>query len=254
MKKILLILLIFSFFLLTSCGAETPADSTSTSSEMTETTETTSEETTDPAVVSKSPADEIPTQKVFRNSNDDMLLEITVNGYKSESLGLDFYVKNTEVIEVVAKVTNISENPDTIIYYWDDCMYKDSGTGTIHNHTFFYDLTTKYGKRMSGLYGLIHIPWYLNFTLESGGSHERTTFFIIGELSNDCDIELTDRKWSDCKGDYKGIKVYNGIYTDGKCEFSGDVKFEYDKLKTEKSDDRSFKITCDISFTVLDYR
>ena len=250
MKKIIQIVIVLMLAFLTSCGKNDP----STYITGTINAETTSSEKT-PSEMSKSSADEVPTKRVFTSQNDNFLLETTINGYKSESLKLDFYVKNTEVVEVTSKVTNISGNHDTVFYYWDDCMNSDSHTRTTHNHTFSYHWAEKSGKCLNSYYSPpIHMAQYLNFALEKGESHERTSFFIVGELSNDCDVELTDYKWSNLIWDYKGIKAYDGIYIDGKCEFLGTVGFFCNSFKAEKGTVSDTGITCDLFITVIDCR
>ena len=269
MKRLLAIIFVLSFALLTSCGADTPTNSTSTSSEATEAA-TTATETTEPAVISKTPADEIPTRKVFRNNDGGMLLEITVNGYKSESLGLDFYVKNTEFITGILKVTrspsNFGTGPQVKTTYIElSCFInvKIDGERIYHDHNFWIGLEDKTGKSMSRCSpdSNIHECWQRRLVIGEGTSFERHFFLVAGESEYD-DFDKYSEEDNTIfylgKNKFK-VDLYDDIYTDGKCTFEGTGSFGYyclvQSTKNEFPDTTTEEyVSCDISFTVLDCR
>ena len=270
MKKIIAIIFILSFTLLTSCGEKTPTESTSTSSEMTETTATTVAENAEPTVISKTPADEIPTRKVFRDGNGDMLLEITVNGYKSESLGLDFYVKNTEFITGIAKVTRRSIDFDgaprkTTIYFRNSCFLGEmiDGEMVYHNHEFGVDVKESNEKLLNSVspQSNIHQNWDRTVVIGGYTSFERHFFLVAGESEYD-DFDKYSEEDNTIfylgKNKFK-VDLYDDIYTDGKCTFEGTGSFGYyclvQSTKNEFPDTTTVEhVSCDISFTVLDCR
>ena len=269
MKRILALLLVLVFAMsFSSCGEKTVPDETGTAEVTTaaetkaateETPDATTAETVDPTVISKTPADEIPTQKTFSVRNDDLiLLEITVNGYKSESLGLDFYVKNTEYITGVAKVTPLGSSQ---VYIWQDCLVGSTVNNEliVHNHAFGFLLTDSTEKRLNEFspYDIIHEGWFRKIEINSNTSLIRHFYLAAGEIysidrntgKRDSDISIDD---------YYSIRLYDGIYTDGKCEFTGKATFGYIPSSKETSPGASPEdyifITCEMAFTVLDCR
>ena len=83
-----------------SCScATTDTTETTDTTDTTQTTETSgTQETVIPEDIFISPDDEEKTTKTIVTENDDgMKMEVIIHGYKSESLGKDFYVKNNAV-------------------------------------------------------------------------------------------------------------------------------------------------------------
>ena len=76
---------------------------------------------------------------VSAENKDGLKMEITVHGYRSESLNREFYVKSNEYFLVDVKVTNTSEKP---LWQWLP-TYCRNGGGIPHNHEIGFDISCK---------------------------------------------------------------------------------------------------------------
>lgn len=87
-----------------------------------------------------SPADETTATKTFTAGNEDGLeMEIVLHGYKSESLGEEFYAKSNGYFSANVKITNMT-----------DRMYQQTTSpcccdDPLHNHKLIIDLSDENG-------------------------------------------------------------------------------------------------------------
>ena len=125
----------------TSPNAAEPTQTTTTAPP-----ETTTEPYVEPEPVKHfvSPTDEIRTSKVFTVSDtQNVTMTLTVYGYASKSLGMDFYVKSNEFTVCDFVITNQNK----------DIFYQIKADESLPN-AYIFDMTTQDdAKRISFLYG-----------------------------------------------------------------------------------------------------
>ena len=239
MKKILSLCLILVMLLsITSCGGseettasdagETTTDTTQTSvtTDTTQTTETSgTQETVIPEDVFVSPDDEEKTTKTIVAENDDgMKMEVIIHGYKSESLGKEFYVKNNEFIRIDAVITNDSEN----VYK----QFLPTYCHGSHTHEIDVDITDGNGHRLTVSDVLEGCPEAIQiWEIAAGAKYGFKTKYVAGKYV-----------WGNTDGNQLDIfTLYDSsIYTDGVCAFSGTVSFDY---YPDEGDDETYKNT-----------
>ena len=252
MKKILSLCLILIMLLsITSCGGseettasdagETTTDTTKTSvtTDTTQTTETVlpncTETPIDPFFIS--PDDEEKTTKTFMTENDDgMKMEVIVHGYKSESLGKEFYVKNNEFICIDAVITNDSEN----VYK----QFLPTYCHGSHTHEIDVDITDGNGHKLIVSDAYQGCPEAIQiWEIAAGAKYGFKTKYVAGQYV-----------WGNTDGNQLDIfTLYDSsIYTDGVCAFSGTVSFDY---YPDEGDAETYKnilmLTADIAFEVV---
>ena len=96
-----------------------------------------------------------------------MKLEVTLHGYKSESLGKEFYVKNNEYFLVDVKLTNESDTP---VYQFLPTSCRDCTLA--HNHELSFDLSNGESKLNSSSFGFDCAEKTDLWTIEPGKSYE----------------------------------------------------------------------------------
>ena len=199
-----------------------------------------SSDSTEPKKEFTAPADESRAEYTVSSSTADGLkMEITVHGYKSESLNKDFYVKNNEYFLVDVKVTNASEKP---LWQWlpTDCR---NGADP-HNHEIYFDISCGEYALGSSSFGF-DCPTAIDiWKLEPGETYEWQLKLAAGEEKWEWDgaYDLP----ADGTGNCAGISLYDqAIYSDGVCAFSGDFSFDYG-LSMEDSNDRSLSVPMEI--------
>ena len=252
MKKILSLCLILVMLLsITSCGGseettasdagETTTDTTQTSvtTDTTQTTETSgTQETVIPEDVFVSPDDEEKTTKTFMTENDNgMKLEVIIHGYKSESLGKEFYVKNNEFIRIDAIITNDSEH----IYK----QFLPTYCHGSHTHEIDVDIADQNGNKLtvSTVYEACPEAIQIWEIAANGAQYGFKTKYVAGKYV-----------WGNTDGNQLDIfTLYDSsIYTDGVCAFSGTVSFDY---YPDEGDDETYKNTltlkADVAFEVV---
>lgn len=252
MKKLLSLCLILIMLLsITSCGGseettasdarETTTDTTKTSvtTDTTQTTETVlpncTETPIDPFFIS--PDDEEKTTKTFMTENDDgMKMEVIVHGYKSESLGKEFYVKNNEFICIDAVITNDSEN----VYK----QFLPTYCHGSHTHEIDVDITDGNGHKLIVSDAYQGCPEAIQiWEIAAGAQYGFKTKYVAGKYV-----------WGNTDGNQLDIfTLYDSsIYTDGVCAFSGTVSFDY---YPDEGDAETYKnilmLTADIAFEVV---
>ena len=229
MKKMLIWLLSMVMILtcLISCNVA-PPEQTDRSSDSTE-----------PKKEFTAPADESRAEYTVSSSTADGLkMEITVHGYKSESLNKDFYVKNNEYFLVDVKVTNESENE---LYQWLGSYCRHSLEPS-HNHEIGFDISHGEYQLHSSSFGF-NCPMAIDvWKLEPGATYKWQLKLAAGEAQSGTDYDLP----ADVSGHYEGIVLYDeAIYTDGVCAFSGDFSFDYG-LSMEGLNDRFLSVPMEI--------
>lgn len=240
MKKILSLCLILVMLLsITSCGGseettasdagETTTDTTQTSvtTDTTQTTETSgTQETVIPEDVFVSPDDEEKTTKTIVTENDDgMKMEVIIHGYKSESLGKEFYVKNNEFICIDAVITNNSEQ----IYK----QFLPTYCHGSHTHEIDVDIADGNGHKLTDRFAFGACPEAIQIweIAANGAQYGFKTKYVAGKYV-----------WGNTDGNQLDIfTLYDSsIYTDGVCAFSGTVSFDY---YPDEGDDETYKNT-----------
>ncbi len=250
MKKTLLkfLCLTLSAILLISCG--NPAESSTTESTAVSTTETTtepsqtttSETTTAPTLPTPeyfvSPEDEAQATKTFTATNKDGIeVNLIVYGYASENLGMDFYVKSSEPILIVSKITNKSTS----------AIYQT----TPHNdRNYFYftsDIADSQGNslRKDPLYFNIFADAHSTASLEPSETRTQPIHLFAGRSYQTSDTqEILDTSY------HNEYYLYpESIYTDGICHFSGTIDLHYRYEKDSHPDTQS--ISCDIALDIV---
>ena len=189
-----------------------------------------SSDSTEPKKEFTAPADESRAEYTVSSSTADGLkMEITVHGYKSESLNKDFYVKNNEYFLVDVKVTNESENE---LYQWLGSYCRHSLEPS-HNHEIGFDISHGEYQLHSSSFGFV-CPMAIDvWMLEPGATYKWQLKLAAGEMQSGTDYDLP----ADVSGHYEGIVLYDeAIYTDGVCTFAGEISFGYMKTKGDLND------------------
>ena len=115
-----------------------------------------------------SPEDEESTvYTVTQTDENGLKLEITLHGYKSESLGKEFYVKNNEYFIADVKLTNESETP---VYQFLPTACRDMSPS--HNHEISFDIANGDNKLHSSSFGFACPDMIDVWTIEPGQSYE----------------------------------------------------------------------------------
>ena len=252
MKKILSLCLILVMLIsITSCCGpeettapippeETTTDTiqTSATTQITGTSSTRTQETVIPEDIFISPDDETKTTKTIVTENDDgMKMEVIIQGYKSESSGKEFYVKNNEFICIDVVIINHSEN----IYkqFLPTCCHGS------HTHEIDMDITDGNGHRLTVSDVLEGCPTAIQIweIAANGAQYGFKTKYVAGEYV-----------WGNTEGDMlEAFTLYDSsIYTDGVCDFAGTVSFDYylgeDGDETYKN---TLTLTADVAFEIV---
>jgi hypothetical protein len=104
---------------------------------------------------------------VTQTDENGMKLEITLHGYKSESLGKEFYVKNNEFFLADIKLTNES---DTTFYKFLPTSCRDCTPA--HNHEIDFDIANGENKLHSSSFGFTCAEMTDLLKIEPGQSYE----------------------------------------------------------------------------------
>ena len=220
-----------------SCATTDTTDTTDTT-QTTETVLPTCTETPVDSDIFVSPDDEEKTTKTIVTENDDgMKMEVIIHGYKSESLGKDFYVKNNEFICIDAVITNNS----TQIYKQFLSTYCHGS----HTHEIDVDITDGNGHRLTVCDVLEGCPEAIQIweIAANGAQYGFKTKYVAGEYV-----------WGNTEGDMlEAFTLYDSsIYTDGVCDFAGTVSFDY---YPGEGGDETYKntltLTADVAFEVV---
>lgn len=248
MKKTLLkfLCLTLSAILLISCG--NPAESS--------TTETTTTPITPTQSLFTSPEDEERTTKTFTVKNeDDIEMRVLFYGYKSETLGMDFYVKNGEAIETEIQIINRSQN--TIYRY---SSYACGGTVLGDEECgceFRFQLQDDAGNLLvqdsSYCNSMLQAPTVLS--VPSANSYRASSFvqdniyLIAGIMTfEEEEIDIPVRNPLQ-QQEGVGFHLYgNRFYTDYINTFSGTIAFDY-SYTGDFPNDRT--IECPVSLDVV---
>lgn len=234
MKKLFLLVL-SAVILLCSCNVR-PGDRTTPSGK--EEPQSTTASSPDSNQFTAPTDEEKTTHTVSHVNMDEIKIEVTVHGYRSESLNKDFYVKSNEYILADVKVTNLSQDP---IYQFLPTRCREGAIP--HNHEIGFDLS-------HGDYAL-HSPYSVFactelidvWTLHAGESHEWTLKLAAGEVVTFGDFDLT----ADGFARHSGIALYDEtIYTEGSCTFSGAFFFDYRKTDKNEQNNDTVSVPCSI--------
>lgn len=252
MKRILFLLLSVSIVL--SCFVSCKHDVTETSDTTTNLQQ--SEETTGtsgkeppiepPEVSFVSPSDEeIAFLTVASSNSDGIKLEVTLHGYKSESLGKDFYVKSNEYVLADVKITNTS---DTSVYQILPTYCRESAEP--HNHEISFTISNKDGYFLNSSSFGFACPTMIDvWEIESGKNYEWTLKLAAGKIqSQEYDLP------ADGKGTSSGIKLYGSdIYTNASCIFNGEIGFDYahENLGTDTINEYAIQVELSVEFVYV---
>ena len=248
MKKTLLkfLCLTLSAILLISCG--NPAESSTT------------ESTTTPTVPTQnlfaSPEDEERTTKTFTVKNeDDIEMRVLFYGYKSETLGMDFYVKNGEAIETEIQIINRSQN--TIYRYSSHAcggtVLGDEECGCEFRFQLQDDAGNLLVQDSSYCNSMLQAPTVLS--VPSANSYRASSFvqdniyLIAGIMTfEEEEIDIPVRNPIQ-QQEGVGFHLYgNRFYTDYINTFSGTIAFDY-SYTGDFPNDRT--IECPVSLDVV---
>lgn len=187
--------------------------------------------------VFESPADEkAVTKNLYAENEDGVKMEINLRGYTSESLGMGFYVKSHEYFHVEVKVTN-GTNADIHQILPVYCH----GVDHAYHHELTIDLTNTSGKSLTPYHTNYPCPDMMEvWTIPAGESYSWSFLLAAGEYSYE-DYDLSSR-----------IKLYGGeIYTNGICEFSGAIAFDYSYENKERDTKNEKSLKADVSVAVV---
>ena len=127
-----------------------------------------------------SPEDEEKaTYTVTQTDENGLTLEVTIHGYKSESLGKEFYVKNNEYFLADVKLTNGSDTP---VYQFLPTACRDCSPA--HNHEISFDIANGDHKLNSSSNGFTCSETTEVWTIEPGASYEWQLKLAAGELES----------------------------------------------------------------------
>ena len=175
-----------------------------------------------------SPSDEeSAVYTVTQTDGNGLKLEVTLHGYKSESLGKEFYVKNNEYFLADVKLTNESSTP---VYQWLPTACREMSPA--HNHEIKFDIANGDYKLNSSSFGFACPERTDLWTVEPGASYEWQLKLAVGEQQNGKQ-DLP----ADGTGYAAGIKLYEkDIFTDHICAFEGNFSFAYRKNEPNEDD------------------
>jgi hypothetical protein len=116
---------------------------------------------------------------VTQTDENGLTLEVTIHGYKSESLGKEFYVKNNEYFLADVKLTNGSDTP---VYQFLPTACRDSSPA--HNHEISFDIANGDHKLNSSSNGFTCPEMTEVWTIEPGASYEWQLKLAAGKLES----------------------------------------------------------------------
>ncbi len=218
MKKILTMLLLSAMLVsFASCNTNNTDNTTSTADSSTETTDATTDNGgTNDTTMFVSPSDETNVTKTIVKENEDGIkMEITLYGYASERLGKEFYVKHDEYINAEVKITNGSDSSyyQTMPTFCSDMLIP-------HCHEVAMTLTDTNGHKLTNhTANRACFEKTSTWEIKAGETYRFWLRYVAGEARSDLG-----------EGDNIAISdfiLYNDIYTDGICEFSGNISFGY---------------------------
>ena len=127
-----------------------------------------------------SPSDEeSAVYTVTQTDGNGLKLEVTLHGYKSESLGKEFYVKNNEYFLADVKLTNESSTP---VYQWLPTACREMSPA--HNHEIKFDIANGDYKLNSSSFGFACPERTDLWTVEPGASYEWQLKLAAGDPHN----------------------------------------------------------------------
>ena len=248
MKKFFILLLAFTMTLsIASCHI--PPEDTHTSG-------------TDTAILPSppkgfvSPADEISATKTFTASNEDgLVMEITLHGYASESLGEEFYVKSNEYFRAHVKITNTA-----------DQMYQQTtvachGDTLSHNHELKIDITdgNEHALVLSS-FGFMHPDLLRPWIFREKSTEEWHLKLAAGEecivdMKTDAEkvaeIDLPSDGQDELPLCATGVALYDrNIYTNDALMFSGTISFPY-AIFSGSSESNDKTLSCPLAVKVM---
>ena len=247
MKKCIALFLIF-MLTLTACQIAPEAP---------ETSNTDNRVITQPSVQGfVSPSDEMNATKSFSASNEGgLVMEITLHGYASESLGEEFYVKSNEYFRADVKLTNTSDQT------YQQLIHACYGSIPPHNHEWEIDLKDENGHALvPSSFGFIHLDLLRPWHLAAGTAREWALYLAAGEkrlidkekdAEKLAEIDLPADGQNELPMIAAGIALYEeDIYTNHELDFSGTISFAYSVFSgSEIPNDRS--LSCPISVKVM---
>ena len=116
---------------------------------------------------------------VTQTDENGLKLEVTLHGYKSESLGKEFYVKNNAYFIADVKLTNESETP---VYQFLPTACRDMSPS--HNHEISFDIANGDNKLHSSSFGFACPDMIDVWTIEPGQSYEWQLKLAAGALAS----------------------------------------------------------------------
>lgn len=131
-----------------------------------------------------SPEDEESTvYTVTQTDENGLKLEVTLHGYKSESLGKEFYVKNNEYFVADVKLTNESDTP-----VYQTLPTACRGMSPSHNHEISFDIANGDNKLHSSSFGFDCPDMIDVWTIEPGKTYEWQLKLAAGSPSSNITV------------------------------------------------------------------
>ncbi len=166
------------------------------------------------------PEDEAPAEQTVTQTNENGLkLEVTLHGYKSESLGKDFYVKNNEYFTVDVKLTN--ESADSVYQYLPTSCRESTPS---HNHEISFDIANGDYKLHSSSFGYTCPEKTDVWEIKAGQSYEWHLKLAAGKPLSYSISDSTDGKGND-KKDEKDARSDSHVADENKSSQNGNVQF-----------------------------
>ena len=179
---------------------------------------------------------------VTQGTVDGVFVKVSINGYQSELLGKDFYVKSNEYFTVDVEVKNISASP---IYR---TVYEDCAKSAVpHVHGDILDLTFEGHGLCSSVIGFSCGKQAKTEILKSGESYRYQLRYAAGEAAaSDFDLPGDGTDYP------AGVKLYNktfyNFYTRGSCKFQGSFELAYAKNENGKTVKFAIPLTLDVLY------
>ena len=173
-----------------------------------------------------------------------VFVKISIDGYQSESIGKEFYVKSNEYFTVDIEVRNISASPLYRIVY-TDC----DKSAVPHVHGDMLALTFEGHGLCSSSIGFSCGKQSKTEILQSGETYRYQLRYAAGEeVAFDFDLPGDGTDYP------AGVKLYNktfyNFYTRGSCKFQGSFELAYAKNENGKTVKFAIPLTLDVLYVL----
>ena len=186
------------------------------------------------------PPDEQKTVFTVTQTNaDGVCMKISVSGYRSESLGKEFYLKSNEYVIIDVEIQNLSSEPFYRIVP-TDC----AANAPDHLHDASLELSCNGYPLCSSSVGFDCGKTFVTEPVKTGETYRYRLKYAAGTAAvSGFDLPADGNA-------HAGIKLYDKtLYPDGSCVFSGFSRFSY--CKTASSDIVSFSQPLNLEFVYV---